>query len=79
MVRRASALTWHAATLRAVLAAVREGQWRTHCRPCSPVALGGELAFFRVVRVLELSDAGRDAVLDALANDPVASARLRLG
>ncbi len=59
------------------------------CRPRGPVAdalsslftrrARGELAFFRVVRVLELSDAGRDAVLDALANDPVASARLRLG
>jgi len=59
------------------------------CRPRGPVAdalsslftgrARGELPFFRVVRVLGLSEAGRDAVLDTLANDPVASARFRLG
>jgi len=59
------------------------------CVPRGPVAdalaalftrrARGELAFFRVVRAVGLSDAGREAVLDALANDPVASARFRLG
>lgn len=39
----------------------------------------GELPFFRTVRAVELSDAGQEAVWDALANDPVASARFRLG
>ena len=59
------------------------------CGPRGPVAeaLGslftrrarGELIFFQAVRAVGLSAAGRDAVLDAVANDPVASARFRLG
>ncbi len=39
----------------------------------------GEVAFFRAVQAVGLSDAGRAALMDALANDPVASARFRIG
>ncbi len=58
------------------------------CTPRSPVAQAlaflfaerarGNLPFFNSVRALGLSGPGRDAVLDALSNDPVASARFRL-
>lgn len=58
------------------------------CLPRGPVAeaLGrlflararGEVAFFRDVRVITQNDAGEAAVREALAYDPVLSARYRL-